>query len=462
MFVNLAQFGKKENPKEMGVLSYKLPIKSFTPFETRRLKNTELVWVNQSLLKEYGFNDGTEEIEKRLLDKYSYVSKDYANKSRIISGDCKLFWADRYGSKHEVCNGGSARCGFDGHFQVKGIGLTPLLAQNISKSHSHGKLFLDEAISEAVWGEICHKNLPFGAIRTLAIIKTNVNEEFSYLKDKPQKPCALAIREFAVRPAHFERATFFWPSKEYMTLRDNDALRVRESIKSLPNILDKSNNEKYASKKKLKDCVFFIIKRIAKQVAYSRVKGIPHGSLTSSNISIDGKFLDFGTITAVPDFGNYVLADGVGAIWDDHLLIGNWLKNLMVTINKYSEFDEVFSIFDINNLIQKFFNEIDMQENIAILNELDVKEVNNVNISLSKEIKNELLSHNRQTLGDFQTNLFKEKIASLAVLKGLRIGQPKFLLRDFKYSSFYILNNESLIKGKYSKKSITNLINKYC
>ncbi len=86
--------------------------------------------------------------------------------------------------------------GFDGVFQVKGIGITPLLAQNMSKVHSHGKLFLDEAISEAIWGEICHRHLPYGSIRTLAIIKTNVQEEFSYLGNSPKKPCALAIKSF--------------------------------------------------------------------------------------------------------------------------------------------------------------------------------------------------------------------------------------------------------------------------
>ncbi len=136
------------------------------------------------------------------------MSPNYLNSNRLIINECKTFEADRYGSRHEVCNGGSARCGFDGVFQVKGIGITPLLAQNMSKSHSHGKLFLDEAISEAIWGEICHRHLPYGSIRTLAIIKTNVQEEFSYLGNSPKKPCALAIREFSIRPAHFERATF--------------------------------------------------------------------------------------------------------------------------------------------------------------------------------------------------------------------------------------------------------------
>ncbi|MFA0088072.1 glycosyltransferase family 2 protein [Vibrio sp. 10N.261.51.F12] len=53
--------------------------------------------------------------------------------------------ADQYGSRHEICNGGSARCGLNGHFQIKGIGRNLLVATNMSESHSHGKLFIDEA-----------------------------------------------------------------------------------------------------------------------------------------------------------------------------------------------------------------------------------------------------------------------------------------------------------------------------
>ena len=191
------------------VFNKKLPTISFVPFECRRLKGAEVVWLNKELLRLYGISGQIEEIENLLLDEFAYVSDGYTEDYRLLGERRKVFWADRYGSRHEVCNGGSARCGFDGAFQVKGIGITPLLAQNMSESHSTGKLFLDEAISEAIWGEICQKHLPLGAIRTVAIIKTNVEQEFLYLDDKPKKPCALAIREFAIRPAHFERATFF-------------------------------------------------------------------------------------------------------------------------------------------------------------------------------------------------------------------------------------------------------------
>lgn len=445
----------------VGEFKNQLPDTSFVSFETSRLKNAELVWVNEELLKKYGFNGAIEDIERYILSNYSYVAKNYTSKNGTIEHCRKIFFADRYGSRHEVCNGGSARCGFDGNFQVKGIGITPLLAQNMSKSHSNGKLFLEEAISEAVWGEICHKHLPYGAIRTLAIIKTNVHEEFSYLDEKPLKPCALAIREFAIRPAHFERATFFWPQSKYISIRDDDAIRVSESIDYLPRILEISNTE-IMTEKEFFDCLEIITFRIARQVAYSRVKGIPHGSLTSSNISVDGRFLDFGTITAVPDFGNYILADGVGAVWDDHILIADWLKNMMENINRYSRFDKVFSTLDIKRIIGFFLKSLEHQENIAILDELNIEVKSCHNLALAKELKKTLLQSKRVQLGEFCSEDFKNKIIMFSKEKGLPVDDFDFAVRNFKHSSYSILNNKCLNDGELSKESIKNMIEQYC
>lgn len=447
--------------KKLNFIETGLPEISFSSFDTFRLIGAELAWFNSDLLKKYNINGSKEEIEAFLLNEYSYVSSNYLNSNRLIINECKTFWADRYGSRHEVCNGGSARCGFDGVFQVKGIGITPLLAQNMSKSHSHGKLFLDEAISEAIWGEICHRHLPYGSIRTLAIIKTNVQEEFSYLGNSPKKPCALAIREFSIRPAHFERATFFWPLPEYISLRNDDADRVRECINYLPISLGVSDST-LSSKKELFDCLKSFVVRIAKQIAYSRVKGIPHGSLTSSNISIDGRFLDFGTITAVPDFGNYVLADGVGAVWDDHILITNWLKNLFLNIDSYSILNDALSNSLVQELVRFFLDELEYQENYAILEELDVKNKSKDNLILAGDIKRNLISQHRINIGDFCAEDFKSKIVNLAKEKRLKIGNVKFELRDLKYSSFTILNDEYLSKTKYSNESINRLIANYC
>ncbi|MGD8121146.1 protein adenylyltransferase SelO family protein [Vibrio sp. TRT 2004] len=438
-----------------------LPELSFAPFNTYKLKNTHVLWLNKSLLRKYQIDGTNEEIEQQIINNYSYVSYGYANSNRLIKSDTKLFRADRYGSRHEVCNGGSARCGYDGRFHVKGIGLTPLLSENMSKSHSNGKLFLDEAISEAIWGEVCHQHLPFGAIRTLAIIKTNVLEDFLYLEDTPKKPCALAIREFSIRPAHFERCTFFWPSSENIHLRDNDAQRVRECIKFLPISLNLSRTE-LSSEKELLHCCNEMVLRIAKQVAYSRVKGIPHGSLTSSNISVDGRFLDFGTMTAVPDFGNYIIANGVGAVWDDHLLIINWIKNFTLTLNQYSPFGGVLSKNSIRKLLDTFCNELDHQENLAILEELGVYDKCFKNLMIAKDIKRTLVSTQRMSIGDFNDKSFRRTIREIASSKGLEVHKVNFELRDFKYSTFNILNDKDLKISKYSKESVKNLISRYC
>ncbi|PFG56474.1 YdiU/UPF0061 family uncharacterized protein [Vibrio sp. ES.051] len=443
------------------VFNKKLPTISFVPFECRRLKGAEVVWLNKELLRLYGISGQIEEIENLLLDEFAYVSDGYTEDYRLLGERRKVFWADRYGSRHEVCNGGSARCGFDGAFQVKGIGITPLLAQNMSESHSTGKLFLDEAISEAIWGEICQKHLPLGAIRTVAIIKTNVEQEFLYLDDKPKKPCALAIREFAIRPAHFERATFFWPSYDNKKLRLNDANRVREAIKYL-NIASEVGNEELSTKDELLTCLDSLISKIAKQIAYSRIKGIPHGSLTSSNIGIDGRFLDFGTITAVPDFGNYVLADGVGAVWDDHLLITNWLQNIITTLNNYTTFEDSISKTEEKRLIDQFLNHLNYHENFALLDELGVEEKDAENLKLAFKLKESFVSLHRRVLGDFNADDFIETIVRSAKEEGLKVGDISFKLRKFKYSSFKILNDKNVIKSGYTKCSVNELIEYYC
>ncbi len=128
----------------------------------------------------------------------------------------------------------------------------------------------------------------------------------------------------------------------------------------------------------LDDALNILIDRLACQIAASRVKGIPHGSLTSSNISVDGRFLDFGTITAVPDFSNYILANGVGAAWDDHELIESWLVNFIDSLNHYSESE--LTLTQIRNYPSKLSRLLDEYENKFLLLELGIEEYSISNI----------------------------------------------------------------------------------
>ncbi len=428
-----------------------LPPSSFISFKTYKLKGSELVWFNYDLAREYGFTGDISEISQEILEKYSYVSDGYVGEEFLDLNDNKEFFADRYGSRYEACNGGSARCGYDGIFQVKGIGANPLVSSNIDRGHSNGKLFLDEAILESIWGEICHSHLPFGSVRTLAIIRTNVDSEFTYLQGNPLMPCALVVREFAIRPAHFERCTFFWPKKEHLSLRDNDATRVEEAIGLLPRLVHSSEQDKT-----ILESLITIIIKMAKQISYSRIKGIPHGSLTSSNISIDGRFLDFGTITAVPDFKNYLLSNGVGAVWDDHYLILDWLDNLIKTINTYSN-DEVFiSENDFVKLKNLFLTEMDNNQSMALLEELGA--INTLeNLSKSQDLIKSMVDLRRVRIGEFTDLDFRKELVSKAKEIGITCGEVKFDLRRKKYSSFIML--KEVKKHNYSNESINKLIN---
>lgn len=341
---------------------------------------------------------------------------------------------------------------FKRFFQVKGIGRNPLVAVNISESHSHGKLFIDEAISEAIWGELCHKHLPYGAIRTLAIIKTNTKHKFGYLDDAPNKHCALTIRELSVRPAHFERCTFFWPEESYRYLRDNDANRVRMAAPYFSSLLLGENVNA-----PLGDALNIMIDRLACQIAASRVKGIPHGSLTSSNISVDGRFLDFGTMTAVPDFGNYVLANGVGAVWDDHELIESWLVNFIDTLNHYSLSGLTAS--EIKEHSSEFSRLLDEYENQFLLRELGIDEHSQSNLYQARCLKESLKNDERRTITRFNDEEFRQNVLIEARRIGLDVNIVKFPLRKAKYSSFIMLQGH--LNTKYDYQSVSQLINSY-
>ncbi|MFV8453349.1 protein adenylyltransferase SelO family protein [Vibrio campbellii] len=429
-----------------------LPKESFVLFDTYKLKGSEVVWINKELIQDYGIELDEDSIKKELIENFSYVSRGYADKTRVITNDKKQFMADQYGSRHEVCNGGSARCGLNGFFQVKGIGRNPLVAVNISESHSHGKLFIDEAISEAIWGELCHKHLPYGAIRTLAIIKTNTKHKFGYLDDAPNKHCALTIRELSVRPAHFERCTFFWPEESYRYLRDNDANRVRMAAPYFSSLLLGENVNA-----PLGDALNIMIDRLACQIAASRVKGIPHGSLTSSNISVDGRFLDFGTMTAVPDFGNYVLANGVGAVWDDHELIESWLVNFIDTLNHYSLSGLTAS--EIKEHSSEFSRLLDEYENQFLLRELGIDEHSQSNLYQARCLKESLKNDERRTITRFNDEEFRQNVLIEARRIGLDVNIVKFPLRKAKYSSFIMLQGH--LNTKYDYQSVSQLINSY-
>lgn len=215
----------------------------------------------------------------------------------------KIFLAERYGGNGIQRNGGGARCGFDGFYQVKGIGANLLVGVGTDRVHSNGALGADVAVYEALWGEALSHILPYGTVRARAVLLTD-----RYLNNPTERPRAplrraLMVREPVVRPAHFERAPYFRPKPEFAEVLMPDVQRVRSMIRLLPGSLPTPalGFSEEASRDPELYCVeglCELARRQAWQIGFCKARFL---RLTSSpsNIAMDGRLLDFNGLSSL-------------------------------------------------------------------------------------------------------------------------------------------------------------------
>lgn len=234
-----------------------------------------------------------------LCEAYSYMIKPSGQRDGN-SGPAKIFKAERYGGDGILNNGGGARCGFDGIWQLKGLGANPLVGHDVDAGHGDGNLSLVTAFYETIWAEIIQAVLPYGAARSVAILDTGLKYE---TMQGPQKR-ALLVREPVVRPAHFIRSIYF-KQKRRDTLGE-DAQRVKEAINKLVDFLPDPINLDQAESlpKRLKNGLIELAGRYAKQFAAARAKHIIHYNVSASNVSIQGGWLDLSGVCLFTDFIN--------------------------------------------------------------------------------------------------------------------------------------------------------------
>lgn len=164
---------------------------NLVPFTARQIKSS-LIWCAEDVRN-----------PDELQNACSYIIDPGSTAS------AKVFHAERYGGSGIQRNGGGARCGFDGNYQVKGIGSNPLVGEGTDERHSNGALGAVHAIYEALWGEVLAQILPYSAVRVRAILLTDLYTEKAFERSGRKSRRALLVREPVVRPAHFERAPYF-------------------------------------------------------------------------------------------------------------------------------------------------------------------------------------------------------------------------------------------------------------
>ena len=314
-----------------------LPESALLPFTAYRPSAATVVWRNSE-----GF-DWTS------VDEYAFCLPLEGEPIETCTPTSKQFYAERYGGHGIGTNGGGARCGLDGLLQIKGIGKNPVAGIGEDFFHTYGGASLNEAIVEALWGEIFHQVLPHGSIRVRALITTGTRVPLVLpeLGKDPTTARALIIRDAALRPAHFMRTPHFKPAPDTGPFVD-DTVRTQEAIAMLPAVMGSlygvSDNFVHGFES-LNDALIKMATRFGEQIAAARAKRLMHGSLIASNISLNGSWLDFGTSSAVPTWGHIVSPKGPDFL-NEELMLHPAIVELSFHLKKYLRLPQCAELHD--------------------------------------------------------------------------------------------------------------------
>lgn len=307
-----------------------LPPSSFVGVQTRRLARPELLWKSADP-SAVAFD----------ADQVFCCPQAY-EADALYRPETRLEWADRYGGGGTGAAGGSGRCAAFNSVQIKGVGATPLVAPDADAYHSSGTLMLFEAATEALFAGVYQISLPFGAVPVQAILLTG-GRYTRALGGNPDAPCvrSLAVRPFVARPAHFMR-NFMNPlgrraAGEAAPGMTADAQRTAGAMAYLAANFQASLSlaPTETDEAALLDAGFReVARRLAWQCAASFAKRLPHGTLSCSNIGLDGAFLDFGVSNFAPAYRRQCWAHGQEP-WTESLWPIRTLISLRQQLDKY-------------------------------------------------------------------------------------------------------------------------------
>jgi hypothetical protein len=291
-----------------------------------KIKNPKIIWKNDKLRPK---ND---------ILSYCYSASSAAHSESHILTDSKVALGERYGGQGLGANGGGVRCGVLDDVQIKGIGANRLAGLTTDYFHSYGGASLHEGVLEAIWGEVTSDVLPFGGVRSFALVDIDMRVPVKFPKTghPSHTKQVLILRECVVRPAHFMRAVLFLPKTEDFLCHDTH--RTKEAVKNIINSLrsvnilfgDLTDDIKY-----IDDALWEIFRRYARQIASARARRIMHGSLTDSNVALDGRWLDFGSISTVGDFGRIIIPRGAPDFLLEEASFINIADSLVFYLSKY-------------------------------------------------------------------------------------------------------------------------------
>jgi|GEM_PF-570919 len=257
---------------------------NWVKFTAHKILNTEVVWLDQTdnLLN---CNTSKTDIYKNICRDNAYAIKDTPCFSELEfdENDSKVLIAERYGGTGIGVNGGGGRCGNTEQYQLKGIGANCMVGEHDDVIHKYGGLDAPLAIIETIYTNLLCVLLPLGAVRIRGIIYIGKKTAIYH---HPANKCwgVIMLRDHCIRPAHLMRAPSFKPQSTYQPVLIKDKHRVKNINKELFKHFKDNNQFILFLGKYLQNC--------ANQFGFARAVRLMHGTLSPSNISMDGQWLD--------------------------------------------------------------------------------------------------------------------------------------------------------------------------
>ncbi len=280
-----------------------------------KVKNCKLIWKR-------------EDERDSQYEKYLYIIKSSACMHSIeITEEQRLLEIERYGGYGVGTNGGGVRCGNIDVFQLKGIGVSPVVGKYTDFAHSSGIYSIDESMTEIVNSVIYEVILPVKPVKYYALFYIGS----SHFIENPQyiHHSMLALRQLVTRPAHFMRAEKFKPLNINKKIINNDKSRVKESNLWL--------KEELGSDRSFVNLLDLMITNSAELFAFTSIHRIAHGALSPSNISIEGHWLDLTNMTFTPSNENYRASFETVSYVDEKLYFEKIIDEFAYNYSKYND-----------------------------------------------------------------------------------------------------------------------------
>jgi hypothetical protein len=198
--------------------------------------------------------------------------------------------ADRYGGFGIGHNGGSGRAVLVNGLHIKGVGRTPLVATNAPAEEAGGAMSLVEGLRELAYALALERVLGEEAVvPVLALVDLDLQHCWEDAIGSHAERRVLIVRPPFLRPAHALPApAFVGPLLADSSLDRERAQRMVEALRT--SLGDAQLVQRLQQG----------WRRWAQRLAQAHARQLLPGSVTPSNVTLDGELLDFGSASGLP------------------------------------------------------------------------------------------------------------------------------------------------------------------